>query len=375
VSDARERAGAILTIDLDAVAENWRRLTARLVKGARAAAVVKADAYGLGAVRVAPVLAAVGCTRFCVATLDEGIELRDVLPASEIIVFSGPFAGTESDYVAHHLWPALNTPEQVARWAAAARAAGRRLPAAIHVDTGLSRLGLTETEFRAFVADKGTRDAIEIVLLISHLAIAEEPDHALNRQQLDRFVAARRLLPGIPASLVSSSSLFLGAEWQFDWARPGAALYGVNPIPPRLNPMVQVVHLQGKIVQVRDIDAGGSVGYGATWRAPRPTRLAVVAAGYADGLPRSLSNKGGAVLGETRVPLVGRVSMDLMVFDVGALPVGAAREGEFMTLIGQGIPVDEVAAVAGTNAYEILTGLGKRFHRVWTGGAGLHGRA
>ncbi len=169
------------------------------------------------------------------------------------------------------------------------------------------------------------RDAFELILLMSHLAIAEEPDHPLNREQFDRFALARRLFPGIPASLVASSGIFIGPEWQADWVRPGAALYGVNPIPGKPNPMAQVVHLQGKIVQVRDIDAGRTVGYGATWRASKNTRLAIVAAGYADGLLRSLSNRGSAILGETRVPLAGRVSMDLMAFDIGALP--AVRRG------------------------------------------------
>lgn len=373
MSDAAARAGAVLTIDLDAVVENWRRLGARLAPGVRAMAVVKADAYGLGAAKVAPALAAVGCTRFGVATIDEGIALRQALPEGEILVFSGPFAGTERDFLAHRLTPVLNSPEQIAGWAARARAAGRRLPAVIHVDTGLSRLGLSEAEARALAADRATRDAFEIVLVMSHLAIAEQAAHPLNRQQFDRFAAARRLFPGVPASFVASSGIFLGPEWQADWVRPGAALYGVNPIEAEPNPMAQVVHLKGRIVQVRDIDAGRTVGYGATWRATQSTRLAVVAAGYADGLLRSLSNRGSAILGETRVPLVGRVSMDLMVFDVGALPAAAARPGDFVTLIGPGNTVDQVGEAAGTNGYEILTGLSRRYHRIWRGGTGATG--
>ncbi len=181
-------------------------------------------------------------------------------------------------------------------------------------------------------------------------------------------MAMRRLLPDVPASLAASSGIFLGPDWHFDWVRPGAALYGVNPTPTEPNPMAQTVQLQGRIVQVRDIDAGECVGYGATWRAPGPTRLIVVSAGYADGLPRSLSNHGGAFLGGNRVPLVGRVSMDLMVFDVGALTEGTAREGGLVTLIGEGNTVDQVGAAAGTIGYEILTGLGRRYHRVWRGG-------
>lgn len=370
MSDASARAGAVLTIDLGAVIANWWTLLARLGRGTRAAAVVKADAYGLGAAHIAPALADAGCARFCVATIDEGIALRAVLSRAEILVFSGPHAGTESDFAGHRLIPTLNSPEQIERWKKAARKANQFFAAAIHVDTGLSRLGLSPAELEVFAADREAQAAIDVVLLMSHLVIGEQPEHPLNRAQLDRFAAARRLLPGVPGSLAASSGIFLGADWQADWVRPGASLYGANPTPARPNPMAQVINLQGKIVQVRDIDAGDTVGYGATWRAPGPTRLAVVAAGYADGLPRSLSNKGGAFLGETRVPLVGRVSMDLMVFDVGALPEGAAREGGFVTLIGAGNTVDEVGAAAGTNGYEILTSLGARYHRVWTGVAG-----
>ena len=373
MSDATARAGAVLTIDLDAITENWRRLTARLKPGARAAAVVKADAYGLGAAHVAPALAKAGCARFCVANLEEGIALRPLVTDAEILVFAGPFAGTEGDFIAHRLLPVLNSPAQVTAWASTARRAGQQLPAAIHVDTGLSRLGLSETELRNFAGDGSIREAFDLVLLMSHLAIAEEPDHPLNRRQFERFAAARKLLPEIPGSLAASAGIFLGPEWHHDWVRPGAALYGVNPTPDRTNPMVQVVHLQGKIVQVRNIDAGETVGYGATWRAPKPTRLAVVAAGYADGLPRSLSNHGGAFLGGTRVPLVGRVSMDLMVFDIGALPENAAHEGGLVTLIGEGNTVDQVGTAAGTNGYEILTGLGQRYHRIWRGAAGGSG--
>ena len=373
MSDAAARAGAVLTIDLDAIVENWRRIAAHLAPDVRAMAVVKADAYGLGATRIAPALAAAGCARFGVASIDEGIALRRALPEGEILVFSGPFAGTEPDFVAHRLAPILNSPQQIAGWAAHARSINHRLPAVIHVDTGLSRLGLSEKEARAFAADNVVRDAFEMILLMSHLAIAEEPNHPLNREQFDRFALARRLFPGIPASLVASSGIFIGPEWQADWVRPGAALYGVNPIPGKPNPMAQVVHLQGRIVQVRDIDAGRTVGYGATWRASKNTRLAIVAAGYADGLLRSLSNRGSAILGETRVPLAGRVSMDLMAFDIGALPAVAARPGDFVTLIGPGNTVDDVGDAAGSNAYEILTGLSRRYHRIWRGGTGATG--
>lgn len=374
MSDAAARAGAVLTIDLDAIVDNWRNLVARLRPGARAAAVVKADAYGLGAARVAPALAAAGCTRFCTATLDEALALRPLLPDADILVFSGPFAGTEEEFSAHRLLPVLNSPEQVAAWAAHARRVGRRLPAALHVDTGLSRLGLGAAEARALAVDRTAFGAFEAVLLISHLAIAEEPADPMNRSQFDRFAEARALFPGVPASLAASSGIFLGPDWHLDWVRPGASLYGVNPTPAQPNPMKQVIELKGRIILVRDIDAGQTVGYGATWRATSKTRLAVVAAGYADGMLRSLANRGSAILGETRVPLVGRVSMDLMVFDVGALPAAAARAGAFVTLIGEGNTVDQVGDAAATIGYEILTHLGRRYLREWRGSADAAGR-
>ena len=351
MADAAERAGAVLTIDLDAIVANWRLLNRQLGPGARAAA---------------------GCARFCVATLDEGIALRHMLPEAEIHVFSGPFAGTEPDFVGARLTPVLNSPEQIAAWAAHCRRVGRRLAAAVHVDTGLSRLGLRATEARQFAADDAARDAIDLVLVMSHLVAGDEAGNPINRDQLDRFTAVRAEFPGVAVSLASSSGIFLGHEWHADWVRPGAALYGANPTPDRPNPMAQVVHLQGRIIQVRAIDAGETVGYGATWRAPASTRLAVVAAGYADGLLRSLSNRGSAMAGGSRVPLVGRVSMDLVVFDVGALPEGAVRPGGFVTLIGPGNTVDQVGAAAGTNGYEILTSLGRRYHRIWRGGQADH---
>lgn len=368
MSDAAARAGALLTIDLDAIVANWRLLAARLRPGVRAAAVVKADAYGVGAARVAPALYEGGCRRFFVATLDEGIGLRAAMPEGEIIVFGGPLADTEEDYPAHGLIPVLNTPGQVALWAGLARRMGRRLPAVVHFDTGLSRLGLARDELAALAEDRDALAALDLLLVMSHLACADEPAHDLNPLQRRRFEAGRALFSGVPGSLAASSGIFLGAEWHADWVRPGAALYGVNPQPGAPNPMAQVLQLQGRILQVREIDAGESVGYGATHRARARMRLAVVAAGYADGLPRSLSNRGCAMLGGTRLPLVGRVSMDLMVFDVTGLPEGAARPGVFIDLIGPGVTLDDVAGAAGTIGYEILTALGRRYHRTYRGG-------
>lgn len=367
-SDDASRAGGVLRIDLDALAINWRAIVGRLAPGCRAAAVVKADAYGLGMARVAPVLAREGCRRFLVATLDEGMELRALLPDTGILVLSGPLPGTAALFVARGLIPILNSTEQAAEWEEAARRAGRRLDAALMVDTGMARLGLSAAEACRLAEDGAFRAAVAVELVLSHLACADEPDDPMNRLQLARFGAVRAKFPGIAGSLAASGGIFLGAEWHAEWVRPGAALYGLNPLFPQANPMAQVVRLQGRILQVRDVDAGQTVGYGATHRMAAPGRLAVIAAGYADGLPRSLGNRGGAIVGGIRVPLVGRVSMDLAIFDVSEAPPALVRPGALVDLIGPDNPVDAVAEEAGTIGYEILTALGRRYHRTYLGG-------
>jgi alanine racemase len=369
VTDPDRHATAVLTIDLDAIVANWRTLAARLKPGARCAAVVKADAYGLGAAKVAPALQRAGCRRFVVATLDEGLALRPLLPGADILVLSGPFAGTEHDILAADLLPVLNSPEQVAAWAAFAKRAGRRLPAAVHVDTGMSRLGLSHSQAAALAEDSAALGNLDLRLVMSHLACADEPRHPMNRRQLDAFNAARALFPDIEGSLAASSGIFLGLDWHADWGRPGAALYGVQPTAEGPNPMVQVVRLEGRIIQLRDVDAGETVGYGATHRVSARSRLAIVAAGYADGIFRSLSNRGCGHLGENQVPLVGRVSMDLIIFDVTGLPDGVVHPGAMIDLIGPNNTVDQMARDAGTIGYEVLTALGRRYCRRYLGGA------
>jgi alanine racemase len=372
IGDPVARAGGVLTIDLGAVAANWRLLTSRLRPGCRAAAVVKADAYGLGAAGVAPTLWNAGCRRFFVATLDEGLALRPIVPDAEIFVFNGPFPGTEADFLAAGLLPVLNSPQQVAGWAALAQP-GLPLAAALHVDTGMSRLGLTMPEAAGLAADADLRRRVPLCLISSHLACADDPDLPMNRRQLLAFAAARRLFPGVEGSLAASSGIFLGQDYHADWVRPGAALYGLRPTPKSPNPMAPVVRLQGRILQVRDVDAGDTVGYGATHRATRRSRLATVAAGYADGLFRSLGNRGFAHVGDKRVPLVGRVSMDLVVFDVTGVGEDEVGPGRLIDLIGPANTADDVAAAAGTIGYEVLAALGRRFHRRYLGEADSSG--
>lgn len=362
---AAPRAGGILTVDLAALADNWRRLRDRLVPGCQCAGVVKADGYGLGAGVVARTLYAAGCRVFFVAHLDEGLRLKPALPTdARVSVLSGPLPRTEPEFTAAGLVPVLNSPEQIEGWARHARTRAPGASAAIHVDTGMARLGLTDTEFSALVDDPDATRDFACDLVMSHLACADIPGHALNESQAEAFRRARARLPGVPGSLANSSGIFLGPGWHHDLARPGVALYGVNPTPGRPNPMADVVRLQARILQVRRVDALMTVGYGATHGVESGRRLATLGVGYADGLPRAAGGCVTGYLGDVPVPLVGRVSMDLITVDLGAVPENQpVAPGDLVDLIGPNNPVDHVAARAGTIGYEILTALGSRYAR------------
>ncbi len=370
--EARElgRASAILTIDLDANAENYRRLRARLRDGAQCAAVVKADGYGLGALAVARTLHAEGARVFFVAQFDEGVALRPHLPDAAICVLDGLMAGGAADFAAHDLLPVLNDPGQVEAWTAYCAASEPRRIAVIHVDTGMTRLGLESRDALALTEEPGAFAAFSDVLLMSHLVATEEPANPINAEQLHRFKSLVPRFAGARASFVNSSGIFLGPDYHFDLARPGYALYGGNPTPSAPSPMRHAVQLLARILQVRDIDSPRTVGYGATARAAAGARIATIAIGYADGFLRSLTNSGHAWLGPHRVPVLGRVSMDLVTLDVSSIPETACTAGEFVELIGERMSIDEVADLAGTNGYEVLTRLGRRFVRCYLGGAG-----
>ncbi len=359
-----ERAGAVLTVDLTAIVANYRLLCRRL-GAVGCAAVVKADAYGLGVEPVAAALAEAGCRHFFVAQLDEALALRRRLPAAAIGVFNGLFPGEEGIYAENHLLPVLNDLGQVDLWAGFAAHHRRAMPAILHLDTGMSRLGLEPAEVTRLADDPARLDGIELRYVLGHLACADQPRHPMNTRQLAAFGAARAKLPPAPASFANSSGIFLGADYHFDLGRPGAALYGVAPQPGIPNPMAQVVNLKGKILQVRDVDRPMTVGYGATHRFTGAGRLATVAVGYADGYLRSLSDRAHAFLGDVRVPVVGRVSMDLITVDVTAAPPRAARPGRWVELLGSRHGVDALAAEAGTIGYEVLTALGRRYHRAY----------
>lgn len=350
---------ATLEIDLGAIVANWRAMAAR-APGAACAGVVKADAYGTGAVRVAPALAKAGCRDFFVAHLGEALEIHPALPADTNIYVLNGIAADECDlFAAKGLIPVINDRGQIGLWRGAAAKAGRPLPAVLHVDTGMSRLGLTVAEALALPADAFA--GLDLRLVMSHLARAEE-DVPLNAAQLERFRKIRDRWPKIRASFANSSGVFLGADYRFDMVRPGCAAYGINPTPSQANPVAGVATLSVPVLQVREIDRPESVGYGATHHVSGPTRIATIACGYADGWLRTFSNRGRAFIANRFVPIVGRVSMDLITLDVTGADVSVGMRAE---LLGPHLPVDEVATVAGTIGYEIMTRLGRRFARVY----------
>ncbi len=361
---ATDHANAVLTIDVGAVVDNWRRLR-DLVAPATCAAVVKADAYGLGAHVIAPALAAAGCRVFFVATLDEGLALRCALPKSRIAVLGAAIALAPDLIVDQRLTPVLNSLSDVALWADYCAAARRPHPAMVQLDTGMSRLGLSPEEAAALTANRRMVEAFPIAAILSHLACADDASHPKNAEQLAAFRELCAALPAAPASLANSGGIFLGAPYHLDLVRPGIALYGGSTNADRANSMSQVVQLQGRILQVRQIDSPQTVGYGATYRATRRQRIATVGVGYADGYFRALSNRGWGTIAGWRAPLVGRVSMDLITFDVSEIPESLAAPGEMIDLIGPDYRIDAVAADAGTISYEILTALGPRYRRCY----------
>jgi len=367
---AAPETGGTLTIDLTAIAANWRALAHQLLT-VECAAVVKANAYGLGLQQVTATLAQAGCKTFFVADLAEARAVRAQASEATIYVLDGFTPDWGEGFIDINAHPVINSTTELAEWDAFVGTHAWRGGAALQVDTGMRRLGISPDEAAA-LAPRAQTENHGIALLLSHLACAEIPDHPLNAKQIQLFRELHMLYPGIPASLVNSAGIFLGDSAHFDLARPGAALYGVNPTPGRPNPMQNVVELSGRILQLRTVARDDTVGYDATWTAKRASRIAIVALGYADGLMRAGSGTdnrpgGAAIVAARRCPIVGRISMDLVCIDVTDLPDGAVHRGDLATLIGAEITVDEVAAAAGTIGYEILTRLGARSALVYRG--------
>lgn len=351
-----------LTVDLGAIAENYRILKGKL-DGCECGAAVKANAYGLGLVPTAEKLFASGCRTFFVANLDEGIALRERVTEAEIHVLGGLEDGLEAEYAAHGLIPVLNSLSEIECWRSCAERAGRELQADIHLDTGFSRLGLPTAESNRLACEPERLRGIGVRLVMSHLACGDDPNDPMSARQLAEFRRLRETLPMGGASLANSAGVFLGRKYHFDLARPGIALYGGSPVAGQASPMRPVVRLQAPILQVRDLEPGATIGYGATCCVERPMRVATLAIGYADGYPRSLGNKGLGYIEGFPVPVVGRISMDLTTMNVTDVPVELLVRGTLIDLIGPNNPIDEVARRASTIANELLIGLGSRLRR------------
>ncbi len=368
LADAPPQATGVAVVRLGAIRRNYRKLR-ELAALAETAAVVKANAYGLGAAAVVPALESEGCRTAFVATLGEAQALR-ALSKATIYVLNGLLPGTAPAFEELDARAVLSSLDEAAEWAAYCKARGRALPAAIHIDTGMTRLGLPEEQVRHLAQTPELLSGLNLCLIISHLVCGDEPSHGKNEEQLARFEELTSLFPGVPRSLANSAGVFLGPRFHFELTRPGIALYGGRPASTGPNPMEPVLWLFGRIAEVSFAGAGQTVGYNATQTLKRRTRIATVTAGYADGYFRALSSSDAregppAFAGAHRLPLLGRVSMDLITFDATDAPEEAVRRGGFVELLGERVTVDDLASLAGTIGYEVLTSLGQRYHRVY----------
>src|SRR5882757_99715 len=363
-----DEAGGVLTIDLVAIEANWKRLAGMTVP-VECGAVVKADAYGCGLDQVTRKLHKAGCRTFFVADIGEGRRVRAIAREAVIYVLNGVLPSTGRALADAHLRPVINSTTELAEWDTFVSTNDWRAGAALHIDTGMNRLGLTVDEGVA-ISSRIKSESHGFTLLMSHFACADTPDHPMNDKQIRLFRELRIMYRGVPSSLANSSGIFLGGTVHCDIVRPGGALYGANPTPGKKNPMRPAVELKGRIIQVREVKKGESIGYGATYTTTRPTRLAIVAVGYGDGYGRGAgANKAkpaaDVIIARRRCPLLGRVSMDLIAADVSDIPEGIVKRGDYATLIGGDIGVDELAAAMGTISYEVLTSLGRRYRRIY----------
>ena len=348
-------SAGLLTINLDALARNYRLLRDTAMPS-KCGAVIKANAYGLGIQPITQRLFDEGCRQFFVATVAEGLALRQQFVAPEIYVLAGAQVGEESLVREAKLIPVLNSREQIVRWAEFVDA--KRYPAVIHIDTGMTRLGIDGNEL-----NQAALDELEIAYLMTHLVCADDPDNQINWDQIEIFARQCHRLPPLKTSIGNSGGLLLGEEFRGDLVRPGIAIYGGNPFSTSSNPMETVVTFEATILQVKEVMKTTSVGYGATCQINAPARLATVGVGYADGIPHALSNCGEGYLGNMRVPIVGRVSMDLVTLDVSAVACRDVFPGARVEFLGKHIPLDDMAKKAGMISYEILTGFGQRLQR------------
>jgi alanine racemase len=360
--------GAALTIDLRALQDNWHLMQARATASnpqAQAGAVVKADAYGIGIEAAVPALWRAGCREFFVAHLSEARRARAVAPEAAIYVLNGLPEGGGPACLADRLIPVLGSRAEAEEW----RVAGAGAPCAIHVDTGMNRLGFDAGEA---LANRAFFEALNVVVVMTHLSSSEVPEDPANAAQIATFAAIAAAFPGARKSLLNSSGHFLKGAPAHDLTRPGYGLYGGNPTPGAANPMRPVLRLEAPIIQIRPVPAGAQAGYNHTWTAQRDSRLVTISCGYADGYPRNASARDGlpggeALIGDVVCPIVGTVSMDLIIVDATDAPESACRRGAMVTLIGGPLDLDRVGASARTIGYEILTNLGRRYQRHYIG--------
>jgi alanine racemase len=362
--------GGRLTVDLDAIAANWSLLKSKLAAGSECAATIKANAYGTGLAETAQRLAEEGCQTFFVALPTEAVALRQSQPDATIYALDGLFPGTAELLIEHGIRPVLGSLDELKEWTAICSASGRSFDAAVHVDTGIHRLGLSGEEFASVLVDPDIMGPFRPSLFMSHLACGSDPNHPMNRQQLERFEALTTPFQGIARSLANSAGVLMGGAYHFDLVRPGIALYGGRAFDDGENPMRPVARVDVRIMIVRDVPVGDSIGYGATQTAKRPLRNAVVAAGYADGMLRRASSSdarpgGFAMIGGYKAPILGRISMDMITLDVTDVPDHLVHRGAFVEMLGPNVAASDLAAYSETIDYEYLTSLGRRFERVY----------
>ncbi|QFT69855.1 Alanine racemase [Labrenzia sp. THAF35] len=362
--------GGRLTIDLDAIVSNWSLLKGKVSDSTDCAAVLKADAYGTGQDKTAAALYQAGCRTFFVAVPTEALTLRASLPDAVIYVLDGLFPGTADHFLTHDIRPVLGSLEELLEWAEVCKASGKNNAAAVHVDTGIHRLGLSPAELTRALSDNAVLGPFRPSLVMSHLACGSTPGHDMNRRQLKLFTETTAPFPHIPRSLANSAGVLLGPDYHFDLVRPGIALYGGLAIETEPNPMKPVAKVEARIMIVRDVPQGDTIGYGAKQTAKRPLRNAVVAAGYADGMIRRAGSTddrpgGFGLIGGYKAPILGRISMDMITLDVTDVPEHLIQRGAFVEMLGPGVAASDLAAYAETIDYEYLTSLGRRFERVY----------
>tara|TARA_B100001540_G_scaffold297319_1_gene299826 strand:+ start:931 stop:2052 length:1122 start_codon:yes stop_codon:yes gene_type:complete len=350
-----------LSVNLGAVIENSRHIR-RLAPHSECAAMVKADAYGLGLKEISQALYKDGIRTFFVASLTEAVSLRSIVALdADVYVLNGYFSGQAAQYLKYQLRPVLNSLPQIECWLGDITGDSGAL-AALHIDTGMNRLGLSGVETDRLLADKNLMNTIRLSLLMSHLACADQPEHPYNKSQLEKFKAISTAFPGIPKSLANSAGVLLGEEYHFDMVRPGLALYGGAPCPP-ISPFENVFTAQGKVLQLREVDAGSSVGYGATHTFRDPARIATVNVGYADGYLQCFNGCGQVYFKGQQLSVLGKVSMDLLAVDVTAVPDRDINVGDDIELFGPHETLLAASRRGHISQYEILTLLGKRYKR------------